>query len=1244
MTFPLNGARLIEASAGTGKTYTIAALYLRLILGHGGSNAFRRPLTPPEILVVTFTNAATEELRDRIRLRLTEAAACFRGQEDGDEYLIQLRSEYEKRDWRANARLLEQAAQWMDEAAIHTIHAWCQRVLLQHAFDSGSLFDLTLETDETPLLEEAACDYWRRCYYPLSMDNLCMLQEVMICHHPCQVLEAVSPLLQEILSNVGSSSNPVSAHSKKAGIIPCDDLVHLFGERRTMLEKVRRTWVTDFDRIVSLLRKALESKTLNKTKYGRFLERGIEQLNDWLCNEGPMPKPDVLYKFSTAGLAVGVNKHKTPPIHPAFDVLEAWLTHLSESNRRIKTHAAENIGYQVWREKVRRAQFGFDDLLIRLYEALHDPVHAHLGSVVREQFPVAMIDEFQDTDPVQYAAFRKIYLDTNECSQGTLLMIGDPKQAIYAFRGADIHTYLNARQHIGHAAYTLEKNYRSVQGIVNAVNQMFCYGKRHPGGTFLFKGQIDFEPVAANDRQERFVVAGQPVTSMNLWLLDENKPVNKNGRNGYLDRMAQATAAEIVRLLNLAGKQPPQAGFRQTDGSMEPLRPADIAILVRNKTEAAVVRRVLQKRNVCSVYLSDQQSVFDTDEARELCRLLQACAEPENPTCLRTALAGTIPGLTLKELDDLQHDEWAWETYVVRFQEYRIIWLRRGVLPMLRVLLRSFKVPSRLLQVAGGERILTNLLHLTELLQTASVDLDGPQALIRWLIRQCRYPAGEMDEQIVRLESDADLVRVVTFHKSKGLEYPLVFLPFVCACRPVSKRDRTLFCHDAQGRKKTVLAPGPDDIKTADTERLAEDLRLLYVAVTRAIHACWMGIGVINRSPLHQSAIGCLLNGGSKITNDTLPALVNAMKGSCDDIIITRLPDAGDDSACSVCSNSSVLLPARSFQGNIPRDGWISSYSSLVADARWPTETFFTRSVTADIPNSPDSAMEEQLLETDVSSAAALDAPFEDKQVPAFRRRTIHTFPRGPEAGTFLHNLLEWAAGEGFKTLLQYPERLETKVHLYCARRGWKEWAVLVTKWLQQCLEMPLVLPWKEGPVALGDMPCEDFQAEMEFLFSARQVKTAVLDNWIHDTILKGKERPRLRKDHLNGMLKGFMDLVFMYKGRYYVLDYKSNWLGDSDAAYHWQNMQTTMLEHRYDLQFVLYTLALHRLLNARLPDYHYDDDFGGVCYWFLRGIHAPGNGLYVDKPPFELVDGLDAYFRRGPDENSCWNSEGVDI
>jgi exodeoxyribonuclease V beta subunit len=428
-------------------------------------------------------------------------------------------------------------------------------------------------------------------------------------------------------------------------------------------------------------------------------------------------------------------------------------------------------------------------------------------------------------------------------------MIGDPKQAIYAFRGADIYTYLGARRETVGEHYTLGKNYRSTEGMVQSVNRMFKTAAAYPHGAFLFKDQIPFDAMDVQGRKEQFLVHGKPVKSMHLWQLPQTGPVSKTGDEGYLGRMANAFASEIVRLLNLAQREPPQAGFREPGGALTALRPADIAVLVRDVHEAKAIRQALDKRQVRSVYLSDKESIFATAEAKEMLYLLRACSEPKQAGILRAALATPTLALPLTRLDHLNQDEIAWEAEVDRFCRYQRIWQRQGVLPMFRALLQEFGVPARLLSQTGGERSLTNLLHLAELLQTEAAGLDGETALIRWLAEKVRQPGAGSDEQILRLESDEDLIRVITIHKSKGLEYPLVFLPFICSFRQVAKRySPVVQYHDEQGRLKLVQNPEDRDIEAADKERLAQDLRLLYVAVTRARFACWLGIGVMSRT------------------------------------------------------------------------------------------------------------------------------------------------------------------------------------------------------------------------------------------------------------------------------------------------------------------------------------------------------------------------------------------------------------
>ncbi len=1216
MTFPLNGTRLIEASAGTGKTYTIATLYLRLVLGHGNENGFSRPLTPPEILVVTFTNAATEELRERIRTRLSEAAGFFRGTGEADVFLEELKDDYDPGEWQALAMRLEQAAQWMDESAIHTIHAWCQRMLRQHAFDSLSLFDLELAPSDQDLLEEAVCDFWRAGFYPQSIEILSEFKSVAYISTPQELLKQVLP----IIDAVGSDDESQTV-----------DPFYLVEQRKQSIESARLALEKDFYRAVEQVTKARTDKTLNNNKYRKAsLENWINQLDQWVNHAGPLPGNIVLEKFSAHGLTAGTSKKKIPPSHSAYDALDQLNEDLASKDikKALIYHAAAEIRKRVSAAKDRLSRMGFNDLLTRLGQALAqpDPAGNRLARVIRDQFPVAMIDEFQDTDPVQYSSFGSIYL--NQKNTG-LFMIGDPKQAIYAFRGADIHTYLTAKGDTLGKLYTLEKNYRSTQSMVEAVNQFFGWASHLPQGPFLFKDQIPFDPVQAQGRQEKFMVDDEEVPAMTLWQMEQDGPVIKIGPEGYITRMAQAGAQEITRLISLGGQTPCRAGFVGPGEEMIPLRPSDIAVLVRDGREASAICSALATYGVKSVYLSDRESVFDSPEALSLLYVLQACSDPTSDALVRTALATKILNLSFETLDQLKRDELAWEVELERFKQFQSIWSHQGVLPMLRALLSEFNVGARMLTDPSGERQLTNVLHLAEMIQAAAADLDGDQGVIRWLAGQIENSQRGGDDQILRLESDQALVRVVTIHKSKGLEYPLVFLPFICTFRKVTARNSSMVkIHDKDGAVRMVVNPGDNELAMADQERLAEDLRILYVALTRACHACWLGMGVIGKlyknkgevTDLHESGIGYLLKGGEMIPTAELPSILADLKVDCYAIAATPLPDLSQGLAAPE-PESPVLLPARAFNGKIPKNWRITSYSGIITGAAMPDAGTDTQiSLMESTLDSPDSPAQDQLQETAGEESLSLDV--------THGARSIHTFARGPEPGTFLHDMLEWAAHTGFDRVAQDTSVTRDKVNDLCIRRGWDSWSGVLSKWLMELIQIPL--PLQGDFMALSDLGTQHCKAEMEFLFAAHQVDILDLDRLVTDAVLPDIVRPVLRQDRVNGMLKGFIDLVFCFNDRYFVLDYKSNYLGEEQSAYGQNAMARAMAGHRYDLQFLLYILALHRLLKSRLQDYDYERDVGGAVYLFLRGVNKSGQGVYVDKPPAALINELDNLFRAG--------------
>ncbi|UTW13823.1 exodeoxyribonuclease V subunit beta [Marinobacterium rhizophilum] len=1160
LSFPLHAMRLIEASAGTGKTYTIAALYLRLLLGHGAEGAAHaRALDVDEILVVTFTEAATEELRDRVRARIQEARRAFMRGASGDAFIQGLLDDTP--DHGAAARLLGDAARSMDQAAIFTIHGFCQRMLKQHAFESGSLFDTELEQDDAPLLHEAMLDYWRQRLYTLP-DALA--DEVLqLWSEPARLLKDIRPHL---------ATDGLRLLPDLAGV----SLLELWQEQDLRVAAFKQAWRHNSDDLLALVQAA----DLNGTSYRKASIPGwLGSIDDYCASSQVLPDSVVLknlQRFCQSQLRAKTKKNGVTPEHALFEQLEVLCESWAPLRELLLTEALHEVRRRLALNKQQRRVQGFDDLLSGLDKALVSSAGERLALAIRAQYPVALIDEFQDTDPQQYRIFSTLYADA---PQSGLFMIGDPKQAIYAFRGADIFTYIQARRAVADH-YTLETNWRSGQAMVDAVNRLFA---RHDA-PFIYDEDIPFVEVraAAHADKKPLRLRGERVPALTLWHL-AGDPMAKGD---YLAHFAASCASQVVTLL--AGEA--CLGER-------PLEAADLAILVRDRYEAAAVQRELQRRNVPSVYQSGRDSVFSTQEAVDLYRILQAVQEPQQERFLRTALAS---GLLLQDavaLNALNEDERCWETLVAEFMAYHQRWENLGVLATVHQLLERRDLAQALLALPGGERRLTDLLHLAELLQEASQQLDGMPGLMRWFGEHLQNPNGGSAAQQLRLESDRNRVTLVTIHKSKGLEYPVVLLPF-----PVSHRvASTAIYHDEANGTVLDLGGGQDALEQADAERLAEDLRLLYVALTRSVHACYLGIadlrsGAGKKSVLAGSALGYLLLRGEK---------PEALRACLEDYaqvagIVLSEPPLHTDSLPPQADEAAVLQ-ARPFRGRIARDWRIASYSGLSSHGHGRTLN--------------------ELPGLDLEVVAEADMP-----TAAVPQADIFSFPKGARAGTFLHGLFEQldfpaARDSGLAQVVQERLQLEGYDAL---------WQPVLEQLVADVLDAPL----DDSGLCLRCVPAADRLVELEFMLPVAGLDCRALNRLLAEGDALSAKAGLLQFDRVQGMLKGFVDLVFRVDGRYYIADYKSNHLGQETDSYARTALESAMLEHRYDLQYQLYTLALHRLLRQRLPDYDYDTHMGGAFYLFLRGMRAGDKerpGVFHRRPARALVEALDRLFDGQP-------------
>ena len=1269
LRFPLWGSRLIEASAGTGKTWTIAALYLRLVLGHGGDAGFGRPLQPAEILVMTFTRAATRELSDRIRSRLLDAARCFRGETrpaPHDRLLIDLLADHPPGPLRSQAAWrLASAAEGMDDAAVHTIDAWCQRMLREHAFDSGSLFDEALAANASQLLAEAARDYWRAQLYPLS--GAAWDTAIAVWRDVAALTDDARQLLDQNLpadAGCGSLGEQIAQRSQQ-----------LANEVATL----KQGWATRAAAMTAWLddQNALKACPFNKVKLAQRHYTGwLKTLADWAAGDA-VERPDFktgATRLTPQGLQDAIKPGcwvDLPDHFEAFAQLQQALDALPAVRTGLRLHAAARIADRLAELKQQAGSFGFADLLNRLDQAL-DPAHngasaARLRSRMRSQYPVALVDEFQDTSPVQARIFDRLYGIADNDRASALLLIGDPKQSIYGFRGADIQSYLGVRQATAGRHYALGTNHRSTAALVVAVNQLFEQAELRSGpGAFLFRGAGDedadnplpFSPVLARGRAEQLVDASGNVPALSLVLDDHLRDSNSSQR-----LFAARCAERIVSLLN-----DPQAGFLPVpdtahppgDGPPQPgfarLRPADIAVLVRTGREAAAVRRELRRRQVASVYLSDKDSVFDSAEAHDLQRWLAAVASPLDTRLVRAALATRLIGLPVAELLRLARDDEAFDARSELLRQLHGVWQTQGVLSMLRQTLHRLDLPARWLGGdAGsgadpdGERRLTNVLHLAELLQAASAQVDGEQALIRWLASQIDDTETAGDEQTVRLESDADLVKVVTVHKSKGLEYPLVFLPFACSFRAVSKA-RTAFVSpaDPAGGRCLVLQPSDAQIAAADLDRQREDLRLLYVALTRARHALWLGFAALKTGngsdcTAWRSAIGYLLCGPDKVQAEQLQAvLCNTLQPQTDSRLL-RAETPADIGLGRLLPRDPPppLRDVQVYAAEFERRWTVGSFSGLVRDLAAPGPQALGAALLrddealaptggSDGDGDGDFEGEGEGVEADTPARAMLPQPqplprsVSGATPPGANSQPWHHFARGALPGNFLHDQLEWLAGERFQ--LAASDDLQHQLRQRCARQDWGHAADAVVDWLLQVVQTPL------PPVGAALNGLGSLLPEMEFWFPSDGLVASQVDALCRRHLLAGRQRPALPERELRGMLMGFADLVFESGGRYWVLDYKSNFLGPQDSDYHADALDAAMAAHRYDVQAALYLLALHRLLRSRLgAAYDPARQLGGAVYFFLRGLRGPTRGCVHVAPPLALLDGLDALLASAP-------------
>ncbi|MGL1956196.1 MAG: UvrD-helicase domain-containing protein [Colwellia sp.] len=1266
-TIPLTGKHLIEASAGTGKTYNITRIYLRLLL--------ERELTVEQILLMTFTKDATQELRGRIDSFIRQALNDWENLCQTDEYFAAIQARVS--DERAKF-LLTRALLFLDEAAIFTIHGFCKRVLSQHAFASGLPFNAQMESDTSELILEACQD----CYRNLAKSN-----------------EDAFMLLSNFWStpeNFLFSFNKAISHSSPLSLVDEQTITEKF---LALVEQAKN----DLHDNQTLIATALIDTKKGAEQQTRQAE--FDQLVQWLADA----KVDINYactvkmptSFFHAGRFTKAYKTALLNVFSSVKSVKSVADKLAETLNKAQAYlivqsAIYGIRAQVKARKQQLNVLNFDDLIKTLAQCLllenlasesltsesltsesltsesltsesltsesltsesltatetsNKAPKKKLSQTLFEQYPVALVDEFQDTDPQQFTILQAIYYHQN--NDAGLYLIGDPKQAIYGFRGGDVFAYLSARSGCEYH-WLMDTNWRSTPNMIAGYNQLFLGDNEQTDSTFGYS--IPYQAVKAgkkecienstntdkSDESDQNKASNKALQFVHF--VSEHKSVNQSER----PKMAAWCANEIIQLL--AKNNHPSTN---EIGAGKTINPKDIAILVRDGSEALAIKNALQAKNLASVFLSNRSNLLHCEQASQLIILLKGILHVENERLFIAALCCELLGFNSVKLHHLQQDELAYQQLKFTFIALRNQWQQRGFITMALTLMHQHFV----IATKNKDRNLTNILHLFELLQSASQRFHQPQELLYWFEQQCSLDNPDIETEL-RLESDANLIRIVTQHGAKGLEYPIVFIPFATRHKDplkfANKDVSYIEYHNTQGELCLSL-DGSEQAKLAmSDEAYAESIRLLYVAVTRAEQCCYLLTTTFDK--YHLSPLGKTLKWQDQdsIINNIKSLITKATQAigltqvHFDDLLDDSLSEQSDDLADSSHentdkTNNEAHISVSQFTGKIERDWWLSSFSAL------------SRNLRHGGVSSPD--RDSQGIEKNTSSLFPEQVEEQIKEQvneQAHRQNDEHLLrfqlTKGAHSGNLLHDILEhtdfcqpqWSETSKWP-LVKYGELVS----------GYSEQDLYA--WLQQIIDTPIAFQDEqaelnkpisiENSFSLAEICLDKTLRESEFYFPMEKASFTLLAKLLTDhrnsakaangdirTSLPNRKVNLPSYQTLTGMMHGFIDLIFEHQGKYYLCDYKSNHLGNHFDDYLHDDLLLNIENNYYDLQYLIYCLALHRHLKHALGDYDVNKHFGGVYYFYLRGMNTNvnyvGRGIYYRQITLAELNTLDKLF-----------------
>ncbi|WP_168895746.1 exodeoxyribonuclease V subunit beta [Enterobacteriaceae endosymbiont of Macroplea mutica] len=1162
----LQGQYLIEASAGTGKTFTIVIVYLRLILGLYKPKLYSTPLTVQNILVVTFTEMAACDLYKRIVNSIQILLrACINGSSKYQMINILLS---EIKDLMQAKKILLQAIKNIHKASIYTIHSFCQRILNLKSYDITHNV-ITIMNNELELywIHQAITQFWHEHIQSLPMQIVKIFFKKF--KTPKYLLQSILPFFYHY-KHLNIKSNTYNIHFTKQ-----------FKHNINYINIMKKSWQLYYKNILHII----HDSDINKYLYNkRSLIKWITEINVWaITNTLDNSYPIKLKKFSQKNLIL--HSIKCPPKHILFTKIDIFLNKIVSLKHLILSQVVEYINNFIKIKKIKTRQISFDDLLNILLNRLNSTLGISIAQDIQKKYPVVLLDEFQDTSIEQYNIFQKIYL--NNIHNSLLIYIGDPKQSIYAFRNADVFTYLQAKQKIQYC-YTLQYNWRSSSTMTNSINNLFM-NRSNP---FLLKN-IYFRPLKYIQEKYNYnlIIHNKIQPGITFWF-----DMHEDNNMCFKQKIAYICAKNIYETLL-------HDNYIIVNKKKKKINITDIVIIVRNKYEAYIIQKELIKFNILSIYLSEQNNIFQNLEAKELVLLLRAIAEPYNIKYVMCILNHSLFTTSLQNFDVDKKNNFLLKI-MRQFSIYKGIWQQKGILYMLKYFFLKKNIFKKIdIICLYNTKQIKNILYIGEHIQTIFRQTTNINILIQWITKQIIYPNFKNILCLPKQYDENNHIRIMTIHQSKGLQFNIVWLPFiVCNFIDVINSEVIIY-HDPITYEKNIdFHKKRESIQYALQESLSENLRLLYVSITRSIFTCNIGLANIQ---FHQhnkyykyikyfNALQYLLKNKNYDTNILYK---NIKQFSTNDINLIILN-------CNMFTVNKIVTP----------HVLIYQYDFLEHNNNIPNK--FNILEIMNFTKIKQIQYENKIYIKPIETFYFLQ---EQKK---YTKKTQHNFLVGKNIGIFIHKILE-------KVITKYnnindiikKELLKNNIHI--------SWNKMLINWINNIINKPL----GTQQIILKQLAIEEYkQVEFEFYCTIKNnIHYIEFNNIIKKYDMISSNLSTIYFPEFKGFLNGMIDLVCIWNNKYYIIDYKTTWLGYNINYYNYKNIKNDICRNRYDVQYQLYTLALHKYLKNNMYHYNYNKHFGAVIYLYIRGINdnmKNKNGIWLHKPSIELIQKLDLLFK----------------